>query len=102
MVSVFLFSKARGVRSSALPALGLAIALLILIDPFEATDPGFALSVAATAGILFLFTPLSNWLVKFVRYRKLAELFNFSRRQCDLYATYNCNFRTVLTYVLAK
>ena len=78
MVSVLLISKARGVRSSALPALGLAISLLILIDPFEATNPGFALSVAATAGILLLFDPVATWLVWFVRYRKLAELMAIS------------------------
>lgn len=78
MVSVLLISKARGIRSSALPALGLAISLLILIDPFEATDPGFALSVAATAGILLLCDPVATWLVRFVRYRKLAELLSIS------------------------
>ena len=74
MVSVLLIAKARGVRSSALAALGLAISLLILIDPFEATDPGFALSVAATAGILLLNTPVTNWLLKYVHHRRLAEL----------------------------
>ena len=74
MVSVLLIAKARGVRSSALAALGLAISLLILIDPFEATDPGFALSVAATAGILLLNTPVANWLQNFLRKRRLAEL----------------------------
>ncbi len=78
MVSVLLLSKARGVRSSAMAALGLAITLLILIDPFEAIDPGFALSVAATAGILLLFEPVTRWLVRFVRYRKLAELLAIS------------------------
>ena len=78
MVGVLLIAKARGVRSSALAALGLAISLLILMDPFEATDPGFALSVAATAGILLLFDPVATWLVRFVRYRKLAELLAIS------------------------
>ena len=78
MVSVLLVAKARGVRSSALAALGLAIAVLILIDPFEATDPGFALSVAATAGILLLFNPIADWLVQFVRYRRFAELLAIS------------------------
>ena len=78
MVSVLLIAKARGVKSSSLAALGLAIALLILIDPFEATDPGFALSVAATAGILLLFEPVTLWLQKFVRYRRLAELLAIS------------------------
>lgn len=78
MVSVLLIAKARGVRSSALAALGLAISLLILMDPFEATDPGFALSVAATAGILLLFDPVATWLVRYVRHRKLAELLAIS------------------------
>ncbi len=78
MVSVLLIAKARGVRSSALAALGLAISILVLIDPFEATDPGFALSVAATAGILLLHTPVTTWLVRLVRHRKLAELLAIS------------------------
>ena len=78
MVSVLLIAKARGVRSSALAALGLAISILVLIDPFEATDPGFALSVAATAGILLLHNPVTTWLVRFVRHRKLAELLAIS------------------------
>ncbi len=78
MVSVLLIAKARGVRSSALAALGLAISILVLIDPFEATDPGFALSVAATAGILLLHTSVTTWLVRLVRHRKLAELLAIS------------------------
>jgi len=78
MVSVLLIAKARGVRSSALAALGLAIALLILIDPFEATDPGFALSVAATAGILLLFDPVADRLQRYIRHRKVAELLAIS------------------------
>ena len=78
MVSVLLIAKVRGVRSSALAALGLAISILVLIDPFEATDPGFALSVAATAGILLLSRPVAAWLVRFVRSQKLAELLAIS------------------------
>ena len=54
MTSVLLIAKYRGNRSLALPALGAAIAVLILLDPFQAIDPGFALSVLATAGILLL------------------------------------------------
>lgn len=54
MTAVLLIARARGERSSALPSLGFAISALILIDPFQAIDPGFALSVGATAGILLL------------------------------------------------
>ena len=57
MTAALLLARARGDKSSALPSLGLAITLLILIDPFQAIDPGFALSVGATAGIL-LFAPV--------------------------------------------
>lgn len=78
MVSVLLIAKARGIRSSALAGLGLAISLLILIDPFEAIDPGFALSVAATGGILLLTDPITTWLIRYVRHRKIAELLAIS------------------------
>lgn len=57
-----------------MPALGLAIALLIFLDPFEATDPGFALSVAATAGILLGQKPVASSLNRFIRSQKLCEL----------------------------
>jgi competence protein ComEC len=78
MVSVLLIAKMRGSRASPLSALGLAISLLVLLDPFEATDPGFALSVAATAGILLLHTSVTEWLTRFIRYRKIAELLAIS------------------------
>jgi len=78
MVSVLLISRSRGVRSSAIAALGLAIAVLILIDPFEATDPGFALSVAATAGIVLFSDPIARWLVPIVRRENLAQLLSIS------------------------
>ena len=74
MVSVLMIAKARGVKSSAVPALGLAIAVLILIDPFEAIDPGFALSIAATAGILLLSQPIARWIFGYLHREKLAQL----------------------------
>ena len=54
MTAVLLFARMKGKKSSALSALGLAVSALILIDPFQAQDPGFALSVSATAGIILL------------------------------------------------
>ena len=74
MTSVLLLGRARGVRTSALPALGLAIGGLILIDPFQAIDPGFALSVSATAGILILSPTLTGFFARFTRYKKVVEL----------------------------
>jgi competence protein ComEC len=74
MSAVLLFATWRGNRSSALPALGLAIGLLILVDPFQAIDPGFALSVAATAGILLLVPPITRYLTKLLGFPAIAEL----------------------------
>ena len=54
MASVLLFAHARRQGRDALPALGFAIAAVIIADPFQSRDPGFALSVLATAGLLLL------------------------------------------------
>jgi competence protein ComEC len=64
MCAVILIAKARGVRADSVPSLGLAIAFLILMDPFQAIDPGFALSVSATAGILLLAPKIEIWLTQ--------------------------------------
>ena len=63
MTGIFLLSRARGKKSHALNSLGIAIALLILLNPFEARSFGFALSVAATAGIILFAEQIDRWLV---------------------------------------
>jgi competence protein ComEC len=73
MALVLLIAKYRGDRSLGLPALGAAIATLILLDPFQAIDPGFALSVLATAGILILSPKLVEYLTKKLRWKVVAE-----------------------------
>ena len=73
MALVLLIAKYRGDRSLGLPALGAAIATLILLDPFQAIDPGFALSVLATAGILILSPKLVELLSEKLRWRVVAE-----------------------------
>jgi len=75
MSSVLLLSKFRGVRTNPTAALGAAIALLILIDPYQSTDPGFALSVAATAGILLLSPRLAQHLPEYLAIPVSATLF---------------------------
>lgn len=62
MAAVLLLSGFGGKRAVSLPALGVAVVVLLTIDPWQAMQPGFALSVAATAGILLLADPLSRWL----------------------------------------
>jgi competence protein ComEC len=54
MGAVTLLALATGRSRAALPALGGAVAVLLLVDPGLARDAGFALSVAATAAIVLL------------------------------------------------
>jgi len=54
MGGVALLALASGRPRSALPALGAAVLGLVLVSPPLARDPGFALSVLATLGLLVL------------------------------------------------
>lgn len=54
MGAVTLLALASGRPRAAVPALGAAVCVLLLLDPGLARDAGFALSVAATAGIVLL------------------------------------------------
>jgi competence protein ComEC len=60
MGSVALLARESGRRGGAATALGIAIWLLILADPAMASDVGFQLSSAATAGLLAWATPLQE------------------------------------------
>ena len=73
MTAVLLFAKSRGVQSSAIPALAAAISFLLLINPFYVRDAGFALSVFATAGLLFLAPVITSWLESRKLHHLLAE-----------------------------
>ena len=54
-MAVVLLSAQLGKRASdSLPALGFAICAVVLGDPWQSRDAGFALSVLATAGLLLL------------------------------------------------
>lgn len=64
MACVVLASGFGGKRAIALPSLGTAILALLLADPWNALQPGFALSVAATAGILLLVPALRSGLAR--------------------------------------
>ncbi|GIF26452.1 competence protein ComEC [Actinoplanes tereljensis] len=54
MGTIGLVGLASGRPKAALPALAAGVAALILYDPELAADPGFALSVLATSGLLLL------------------------------------------------
>lgn len=66
MALVVLIAGLRGERRVGIAALGSAVAILVLIDPFLSEDIGFLLSVLATAGIIiaspFLSVKLTSWL----------------------------------------
>lgn len=65
MASVVLIARGIGKRADPLPALGFAIAAVVVGDPWQARDPGFALSVLATAGLLLLSPRIGRWFAKF-------------------------------------
>ena len=67
MGAVMLVSGFGGKRSVSFAALGVAVAVLLIIDPWQAWAPGFALSVAATAGIMALAPPLQEIAVRRLR-----------------------------------
>jgi len=57
MAAVLLVAQGTKKGRDSLPALGFAIAAVVVVDPWQARDAGFALSVLATAGLL-LFAPV--------------------------------------------
>jgi len=58
MAGAVLIAISFGRKSAALAALALAVIVLLVADPWLATDYGFLLSTAATAGLLILTEPL--------------------------------------------
>jgi len=64
MAMVLLIALARGRRGGGVPALATAVIALLVVDPWYAGDFGFALSVAATGGLLLLAPPLAERLAR--------------------------------------
>jgi competence protein ComEC len=62
MGGIALIALASGRSRSALPALGAAVLGLVFVSPPLARDPGFALSVLATAGLVLLGPGWAAWL----------------------------------------
>ena len=72
MTSIFLLSRSRGHRAHSLNSLGCAIAILIILNPFEAQSFGFALSVASTAGIILFSKRIEHAIQEKVKSQALA------------------------------
>jgi competence protein ComEC len=66
MAVIIVFSAAAGRPGRGVPALALAVIVLLLFDPWLARDYGFALSVLATAGLLVLAAPLARVLARWM------------------------------------
>jgi competence protein ComEC len=62
MGAIALLALASGRPRSALPPLGAAVLVLVFVSPPLARDPGFALSVLATAGLVVLAPGWAAWL----------------------------------------
>jgi len=60
MAGIALAARELGRPSRAAAAMGLAVALLLVLNPTSVDDPGFRLSVLATAGLMAWGTPLAR------------------------------------------
>lgn len=66
MAAVFLIAQGSHRGRDSLPALGFAMAAVVVADPWQARDAGFALSVLATAGLLLFAPKVVTQLARFV------------------------------------
>ncbi|WP_438855878.1 ComEC/Rec2 family competence protein [Agromyces sp. M3QZ16-3] len=66
MAIVVLTACATARAAGGVPALGLAVVALLAIDPWYASDAGFALSACATAGLVLLSGPLAIALARWM------------------------------------
>ncbi len=66
MAAVMLIALATRARGDSLPALGFAMAAVVIIDPWQSRDPGFALSVLATGGLLLIAPRITAYLQRWV------------------------------------
>ena len=60
MAGIALAARELGRPSRAAAAMGLAVAILLVLNPSSVDDPGFRLSVLATAGLMAWGTPLAR------------------------------------------
>lgn len=72
MAAVVLVAMSHRHAADSLPALGFAMAAVVIADPWQSRDAGFALSVLATGGLLLAAPKIVNFFAKIVP-RKFAE-----------------------------
>lgn len=74
MYSVLLFGQVIGRKADSLNSLGLAVILLICMDPFAVLSYGFLLTVLATLGILLFERPLAEFLIRCLGTDRIGRL----------------------------
>jgi competence protein ComEC len=74
MAAVMLIAMSTRQKGDSLPALGFAIAAVVAIDPWQSRDPGFALSVLATAGLLVLAPRITAYFQRWLPHKVAAVL----------------------------
>jgi len=72
MAAVVLIAMSHRHAADSLPALGFAIAAVVIADPWQSRDAGFALSVLATGGLLLASPSIITFCERFMP-RKIAE-----------------------------
>jgi competence protein ComEC len=72
MAAVVLVAMSHRHVADSLPALGFAIAAVVIADPWQSRDAGFALSVLATGGLLLAAPRIITFFARFIP-RKFAE-----------------------------
>jgi len=72
MAAVVLVAMSHRHVADSLPALGFAIAAVVIADPWQSRDAGFALSVLATGGLLLAAPRIVTFFARFIP-RKFAE-----------------------------
>lgn len=74
MAGVMLAGRFGGIPGSGLPALGAAVLLMLIADPWQSRHPGFGLSVLATGGVLLLVPPIESGLRRVARLPRVLAL----------------------------
>ena len=87
MAAVVMVARSSGQRSVAASSLATAVATLLLIDPFQGFEPGFILSVLATAALIFL-APVIQERFEMVVPRWIAEALALPTAAAALCAPY--------------
>ncbi len=94
-ISLFLFGKWKGYKTTGLNALGFGLIVEILANPLLASQVGFSLSFLATASILLLYSPCEKFLQLLFVPRTLSTLEEFSSLHKHLYLI-SCLLRKAL------